>query len=231
MKIQIDEFGFCDLNDIFRQAKLPEHKRPGEWLKRKSTKELIHYVDITIHQVNLPDGRINNLHPSCCHVVNNGMYKGVFANEILALDYAAFVSVELRCEIYQEYLQRHKLAETVNRHMAVKAAAMDKMCDKANKLTITQACAEIYTLTGVAFSPQRLNTLLKEGGYKFRFGHWYNNNGGGWCKGAVEKGYATYKFNIDPAGNKHRVCVLTSRGAQYIAEWLNRHYMSHPLRK
>lgn len=205
---------------------LPEKDKPWRWLRLEKTQELIRYYDTFIQTPNLVSGG-----KSAAYAVNGGNNPGIYANEMLTLDWAAWVSPALRCEIYKEYLERHSLAETVNRHMAVKATAMDKMCDKANKLTITQAAAEIFTLTGIAFSPQRLNALLKEGGYKFRFGHWYNNNGGGWCKDVVEKGYAAYRYNIDPAGNKHRVCVLTSRGAQYIAEYLNRHYMSHPLKK
>lgn len=231
MNIQIDEFGFCDLNEIFRQANLPEHKRPGEWMKRKSTKELVQYVDITIHQVNLPDGRINNLHPSCCYVVNNGMYKGVFANEILALDYAAFVSVELRCEIYKEYLDRHSLAESINKCIQLKADALDAMCNKGSTMTVTEAACQISKVVGYNISCRWLNDFLCEDHYKFK--HWYDQKSGGgrksnWIQEVKIRKYVDESYSIDKFGNRHKQLRITSRGAQYLAEWLNRYHAVFP---
>lgn len=198
-------------------------------MKRKSTKELIQYVDITIHQLNLPDERINNLHTSCCHTVNNGMYKGVFANEILALDYAAFASVELRVEIYKEFLKHHSLVEAVSSATQYKADCLDAMRNKGNSMTITEAAAEISKLVGYTISCQWLNNFLEEDHYKFT--HWYSQKAPrrkAWMVALKQKGYVDETWRVDNKGNKQKQCRMTSRGVQYIAAWLNKYNAAFP---
>lgn len=224
--VEVRERGglYC-LNDIHKASGGSAAKKIREWLKLASTIKLIAYLSGM------------EFHPgkNCCCIqrVQEGRSLNTYADKVIVYSYAMWVDVSFHVAVIEAFdaLVNGEIetARKIAKATVIKADALDKMCDKASKLTITQACAEIYTLTGIAFSPQRLNALLKDGAYKLP--HWYNNNGGGWCKWVVERGYAAYKYNIDPGGNKHRLCVLTSRGSQYVAEYLNRYYMSHPLKK
>lgn len=204
------------LVDIWKAAGSPNGKRPAKFLE--THKSLISFI--TLHGCNEENQQVTKVWRKD---------EGTFANEMICLRYAGYISVAFEFEVWSFFLRHHSFKEELSKAVAVKADALDRMCNKENKLTITQAAAEIYSLTGVVISPQRLNLLLKDGAYKFP--HWYNNNGGGWCCWTLSRGYVAYKFEIDPKGNKHRGCCLTSRGVQYVAEYLNRHYMSHPLKK
>ncbi|WP_097491187.1 KilA-N domain-containing protein [Escherichia coli] len=208
--------GLFNLTDIWKAAGKPTGKRPNRFLE--TCKSLISFIAAN---------ECNDKNQQVTKVWRKD--EGTFGNELIVLRYAAYINVALEYKVYKYFQHHHEVKEEVNKALEVKADVLDRMCDKANKLTITQATAELFALTGVTLSPQRLNALLKSDGYKFS--HWYNNNGGGWRCDVLTRGFAAYKFEIDPKGNKHRGCCLTSRGVQYLAEYLNRYYCSHPLRK
>lgn len=208
--------GLFSLVDIWKAAGSPNSKRPAKFLE--THKSLISFI--ALHGCNEENQQVTKVWRKD---------EGTFANEIICLRYAGYISVSFEFEVWRFFLDNHSFKEELSKAVSLKAEAMDRMCNKENKLTITEAAAEINTLTGLAISAQRLNSLLKDGGYKFS--HWYNNNGGGWRCGVLSRGYVAYKFEIDQKGNKHRGCCLTSRGVQYLAEYLNRYYCSHPLRK
>lgn len=224
MNIQIDEFGFCNLNQIWKDKSLPEKDKPWRWLRLEKTQELIHYYDTFIQTPNLVSGG-----KSAAYAINGGNNPGIYANEMLTLDWAAWVSPALRCEIYREYLERHSIAESINKCTQLKADALDAMCNKGNSMTITEAAAEVSALVGYPVSCQWLNNFLEEDHYKFT--HWYSLKAprkSAWKYDLIKRGYVHTTWRIDQLGNKQKQCRLTSRGVQYIAAWLNRHHAVFP---
>lgn len=81
MNIQIDEFGFCNLNQIWKDKGLPEKDKPKRWLRLEKTKELIQYYDNFIQRPDLvSEGK------SAAYAVNGGNNPGIYANEMLTPD-------------------------------------------------------------------------------------------------------------------------------------------------
>lgn len=224
MKIEIDESGFCNLNRIWKDKQLPEKDKPKRWLRLNKTQELIQYYDTFIQRPDLVSET-----KSAAYAVNGGNNPGIYANEMLTLDWAAWVSPALRCEIYKEYLERHSLAESLSVAVQYKADCLDAMCNKGNSMTITEAAAEVSALVGYPVSCQWLNNFLEEDHYKFT--HWYSLKAprkSAWKHDLIKRDYVHTTWRIDQLGNKQKQCRLTSRGVQYIAAWLNRHHQVFP---
>ena len=219
--------GLYCLNDIHRASGGLHAYKPNRFLDLKSTKRLIEYL--SGHEI-VP-GQYSCLVDS----VQEGRSLNTYAHKYVVYSYAMWIDVAFHVAVVAcfDAVANEEIdkAKAIAKDTLIKANAMDRMCNKANKITITQATGEIFALTGVILSPQRLNLLLREGGYKLRFGHWYNNHGGGWKIECVNSGLTDYKYGVDQCGNKHGYPCLTSRGVQYLAEYLNRYYCSHPLRK
>lgn len=226
MNIQIDEFGFCNLNQIWKDKGLPEKDKPWRWLRLGKTQELIHYYDTFIQTPNLVSGG-----KSAAYAINGGNKPSIYANEMLTLDWAAWVSPALRCEIYREYLERHSLVESVSKYIQLKADALDAMCNKGSTMTVTEAACQISKVVGYNISCRWLNDFLCEDHYKFK--HWYDQKSGGgrksnWIQEVKIRKYVDESYSIDKFGNRHKQLRITSRGAQYLAEWLNRYHAVFP---
>lgn len=219
--------GLYCLNDIHRVSGGLHAYKPNRFLDLKSTKRLIEYLS----GHDFVPGQYSCLVDS----VQEGRALNTYAHKYVVYSYAMWIDVAFHVAVVAcfDAVANEEIdkAKAIAKDTLIKANAMDRMCNKANKITITQATGEIFALTGVILSPQRLNLLLREGGYKLRFGHWYNNHGGGWKIECVNSGLTDYKYGVDQCGNKHGYPCLTSRGVQYLAEYLNRYYCSHPLRK
>lgn len=91
-----DEHGRYNLNALHRASEASENqsKAPSQWLRRKSTKELI--VEVESQNVNLHSGAIE--------VVNGGDRQGVYADEILAVEYAGWISPRFRILVNRAFI-------------------------------------------------------------------------------------------------------------------------------
>jgi hypothetical protein len=118
--IRVDENGYMCLNDL---AEYYPHKRIQHWMENSSTKELIQKVsDILINPFS------GELKPSV--IARRGKYKsGTYAHELVAMDFAAWLSVELKLKIYQAYIDgtQHKKDWNIKRILAADNYKM--MCD------------------------------------------------------------------------------------------------------
>lgn len=158
-------------------------------------------------------------------------YGSVYATELVCIRYAAYINPDFEINVYQEFLKRHTLAEAIASATQYKADVLDKMCHKGNNYSITEAAMEVAKITGLRLSTQDLNRILAgEGIHKE---NWYKAKG---CKRAfrqavVDRGYGTYYFVVDGKGNKHRCDRLTSKGIQYIANWLMKYFFVFPQRQ
>ena len=82
--------GRFNLNALHKASGAGEDKSPSQWLRRKSTKELIEELKRNI----LKDSQNVNLHSAQKPIdtVNGGISPGTFAHELLAIEYAGWIS-------------------------------------------------------------------------------------------------------------------------------------------
>lgn len=79
-----------------------EDKSPSQWLRRKSTKELIEELKRNL----LKENQNVNLHSAQKPIdtVNGGIAPGTFAHELLAIEYAGWISPSFRLQVNQTFL-------------------------------------------------------------------------------------------------------------------------------
>lgn len=219
--------GLYCLNDIHRASGGSVAKKIREWLKLASTKRLIEYLS----------GR--EFHPgqNCCCIqrVQEGRSLNTYADKIVVYSYAMWVDISFHVAVVEAFdaLVSDEIGKA--REIAVatqyKADVLDKMCHKGSSYSITEAAMEVAKITGLRLTAQDLNRILAgEGIHKE---NWYKAKG---CKRAfrqavVDRGYGTYSFVVDGKGNKHRCDRLTSKGIQYIANWLMKYFFVFPQRQ
>jgi hypothetical protein len=117
--IRIDENGYICLNDL---AEYYPHKRIQNWIDNASTKELIEKVgDVLI------SWKRSELKPV---VAKRGKYKsGTYAHELVAMDFAAWLSVELKLKIYQAYIDGTQNKQDWNIKRILAANNYKLMCE------------------------------------------------------------------------------------------------------
>ncbi|HAF5880845.1 TPA: KilA-N domain-containing protein [Salmonella enterica] len=106
VEIPLDESGRYNLNTIHKASGAGDDKSPGQWLRRKTTKELIKELDSNllknIQDVNLHLGQksINSVH--------GGPNSGTFAHELLAVSYAGWIRASFQLEVNQAFIDYRK---------------------------------------------------------------------------------------------------------------------------
>ncbi|EBW8394016.1 KilA-N domain-containing protein [Salmonella enterica subsp. enterica serovar Florida] len=104
VEIPLDESGRYNLNTIHKASGEGDDKSPGQWLRRKTTKELIKELDANL----LKNSQDVNLHSAqkSINVVNGGTNPGTFAHELLAVSYAGWIRASFqRARFYVRLLQ------------------------------------------------------------------------------------------------------------------------------
>lgn len=103
--IRVDANGYLCLNDL--QSYYP-NKDLGEWMKNKSTKELIDKVGDFLNT-----GNSTELKPSV--IAKRGRHhSGTWAHELVAMDFAAWLSVEFKIQVYQAFINGTQRKENWN---------------------------------------------------------------------------------------------------------------------
>lgn len=103
--VKVDDNGYLCLNDL---AEFFPNKRIQHWLDNDSTKEFISYVGKLL--INPVSGELK---PAV--IAKKGRYNsGTFAHELIAMDFAAWLSVEFRVHIYQSYINGTQRKENWN---------------------------------------------------------------------------------------------------------------------
>lgn len=92
--IRIDKNGYICLTDM---VKFFPEKRIRSWLRLESTKEFIEIIKNN----NLTRSDLSGLKPIISK--SGKYYGGTYAHELLALDFATWLSPEFKLKIYQEY--------------------------------------------------------------------------------------------------------------------------------
>ncbi|UAN53475.1 phage antirepressor KilAC domain-containing protein [Serratia sp. JSRIV002] len=93
VEITTDDEGRFNLNALHRASGLGDDKKPSQWLRRSSTKALIEELGA-------------NLHPghNAINSVNGGANPGTFAHELLAIEYAGWISPAFRLKVNQTFI-------------------------------------------------------------------------------------------------------------------------------
>jgi hypothetical protein len=93
--IRVDENGYICLNDLNEYF---PNKRLDNWLRLDSSKELIEAVTATLNT-----SEVRELESSV--LAKRGRHKsGTYAHEVVAMDFAAWLSVEFRIALYRSYI-------------------------------------------------------------------------------------------------------------------------------
>ncbi|MDG1642961.1 KilA-N domain-containing protein [Klebsiella huaxiensis] len=102
VEITTDAAGRFNLNALHKASGASEDKSPSQWLRRKSTKELIEELKRNL----LKDSQNVNLHSAQKPIdtVNGGIAPGTFAHELLAIEYAGWISPSFRLQVNQTFL-------------------------------------------------------------------------------------------------------------------------------
>ncbi|MFS1538926.1 MAG: KilA-N domain-containing protein [Candidatus Phlomobacter fragariae] len=102
VEIHTDENGRFNLNSLHKASGEGEHKRPSKWLATIQAKELIAELEANLLK--------NNQSPNSgsahkvLNTVNGGSSPGTFAHELLAIEYAGWISPKFRLMVNQIFI-------------------------------------------------------------------------------------------------------------------------------
>lgn len=94
VEITTDKHGRFNLNALHKASGEGDEKRPGSWLRLASTKALIAELK----------GRCTDLCIAPVGSRRGGEDQGTFAHELLAVDYAGWISPAFRLEVHQTFI-------------------------------------------------------------------------------------------------------------------------------
>ena len=118
-KIRVDENGYIRLNDL---NKYFPNKFIDDWKILKSTKELVEAVSIF-----LTPEESRELKPIISKTGRH--HSGTYAHELVAMDFAAWLSVEFKLKVYQSYLSGTQTKKDWNFKRELSASNFKMMCD------------------------------------------------------------------------------------------------------
>lgn len=104
IEIHTDEEGRFNLNALHRASGLAAHKRPNEWLRSKQVQELV-------SELESQNGNSRSAQKSI-NVVNGGTQQGTFADQLLAISYAGWISPRFQLQVNQVFLDYKKSSDT-----------------------------------------------------------------------------------------------------------------------
>lgn len=91
--INTDAEGRFNLNALHKASGMGESKEPNKWLRNKQTQELISELSANL-----------SVAQEAIKTVKGGISPGTFAHEILAVEYAGWVSASFRLQVNQTFL-------------------------------------------------------------------------------------------------------------------------------
>ena len=176
VNIATDEYGRFNLNTLHRASGEGANKAPAQWLRTQAAKALVGELEKeTVHN---------------CIVKNEGRYGGTFAHELLAIEYAGWISPRFRLLVNQTFLdfkagrlarapeiptnlpdalrlaaeQAEKVIEQqkIIEAQAPKVAAHDRIAKSDGLLCLTDAAKTL----GVP--PRQFTNWLLRGGYIYK---------------------------------------------------------------
>lgn len=144
--IATDENGYLSLTDMWRVAGEPKHKKPSEWFRILAVKELIAALTAKLNM-----GTAHNKNP--INARRGRRQGGTFAQPVLALAYAEYLSPELGVEVREIALRVY--AGDVSVLDEFKRTYSEQLEEDANRVTVREE---------VRRNNSDLNAILKEVG-------------------------------------------------------------------
>ncbi|WP_444927179.1 KilA-N domain-containing protein [Microbulbifer sp. TRSA002] len=144
VEITTDAEGRFNLNALHQASGEGRHKSPAQWLRRSETKALI--AELEDQDVNLHLAPISKIH--------GGIAPGTFAHELLAVEYAGWISPAFRLKVNQTFIDFRKgnlgVAPEVSPlspslpelQIAECAARMLRMSDSSKVRMLSTICTE-----------------------------------------------------------------------------------------
>jgi hypothetical protein len=122
--VRVNEIGYLCLNDM---EKFYEGKYISNYMRNDSTQELIREIEVGSNSVESDGVKTNAITPAL--IAKMGRYGGTYAHPIVALDFAAWLDVKLRVNIYQVYLEHLTGRDTWNLKRLESASAAKLLND------------------------------------------------------------------------------------------------------
>lgn len=164
VEITTDDEGRFNLNALHKASGEGKHKSPGEWLRLKQSNELIAELETNLLKNN-QDGNSRLAHKAV-NSVHGGTTPGTFAHELLAIEYAGWISASFRLQVNQTFLdyRRGKLTPVIEIEPQPQAHAPAVRIDKgiielarviaeATASATMKAMAEVITLPAYQTEP------------------------------------------------------------------------------
>lgn len=173
VQIIADEHGRFNLNSLHKASGTSAHKRPSKWLSTDATQELIEAVAEQSPLTGLGQNVVNS--------VKGGLKSGTFADEILAVAYAAWVSPKFHVQVNRAFLDmktgnlqpaKHQIPQTLSEALRLSADLCDQLEAAKPKIAFADAVNDSINSVKVGDFAKSLNTgrnrlfnLLRDEGY------------------------------------------------------------------
>ncbi|MDM2743110.1 KilA-N domain-containing protein [Citrobacter sp. Cu231] len=102
VEITTDAEGRFNLNALHRAGGATKEKLPSEWLRRRTSKELIEQLTVNLRLAH--DSTNVQICTSPISTIKGGKSPGTFAHELLAIEYAGWISPAFRLQVNQTFL-------------------------------------------------------------------------------------------------------------------------------
>jgi len=224
VQIIADEHGRFNLNSLHKASGTSAHKRPSKWLSTDATQELIEAVAEQSPLTGLGQNVVNS--------VKGGLKSGTFADEILAVAYAAWVSPKFHVQVNRAFLDmktgnlqptKHQIPQTLSEALRLSADLCDQLEAAQPKIAFADAVNDSTNLVtiqnfakSVGTGQKKLYSLLRDKGYLMNFGSNKNTP----YQRYKDQGLFELKegFWINPKGEAqtYYTTMITGKGQQYL---------------
>lgn len=113
VEIPVDSEGRYNLNALHRASGGGKHKAPNKWLENQQAQEFV--IAVKSQTPNSGSGKESNTY-EVLKIINGGNAPGTFAHELIAVEYAGWISPSFRIKVNQTFIDYRtgKLQATLN---------------------------------------------------------------------------------------------------------------------
>ncbi|MGM3172514.1 phage antirepressor KilAC domain-containing protein [Dickeya lacustris] len=163
VQITTDAEGRFNLNALHRASSTGKDKAPSEWLRRSSTKELIEQLTVNLRLGQNSIGELSanlSVGQEVVKTVKGGAAPGTFAHELLAIEYAGWISPAFRLQVNQTFIdfRTGKLTPVIDPMQALNDPATMRELLLNYSETVIALKGAVETLTPKAEALDRIAT-------------------------------------------------------------------------
>jgi phage antirepressor YoqD-like protein len=101
VEIPVDSEGRYNLNALHRASGEGKHKAPNKWLENQQAQAFV--IAVKSQTPNLGSGKESNTY-EVLKIINGGNAPGTFAHELIAVEYAGWISPSFRIKVNQTFI-------------------------------------------------------------------------------------------------------------------------------